>query len=130
MLYNSPVQVGPANPLYFEKTGYQATMVGIPYDDLTSWRGPYPAEVFIAQFEKVAEGWQSGIPHLKAAAQKAPSDRRDETQAELRFAQAASIHFQSVVNQARCVLARDALAKRVKRTIARRTTSPAGGNQT
>ena len=46
VLYNSPVQVGPANPLYLKPTGYSATMVGIPYDDLDKWRGPYPANVF------------------------------------------------------------------------------------
>ena len=68
-------------------------MTGIPYDDLTAWRGPYPAEVFAAQFEKVAAGWRSGIPDLKAAVEKAPPDRRDEAQAELRFAQAAYIQF-------------------------------------
>jgi hypothetical protein len=110
VLYFSPVQIGPANPLYLEKTGYKATMVGIPYDDVTKWRGPCPAEVFVAQFEKVAAGWRSGIPHLKAAVEKAPPERRDEAQAELRFTEAAQVHFQSVANQTRFVLARDALA--------------------
>lgn len=110
-LYTNPVQMGPANPLYPEKTGYSATMVGIPYDDVTAWRGVYPAEVFAAQYQKVAEGWRSGIPLLKAAVEKAPPDRRAEVQAELRFAEAACIHFQSVVNQTRYVVARDALAQ-------------------
>ena len=64
VLYLCPVHVGPANPLYLEKTGYAATMTGIPYDDLKAWRGPYPADVFAAQFEKVARGWQSGIADL------------------------------------------------------------------
>jgi hypothetical protein len=114
VLYNSPVQMGPANPLYYEKTGYQATPVGIPYDDLNTWRGPYPSEVFAAQFEKVAEGWWSGIPHLRAAVEKAPADWQDEVRAELRFSQVAAIHFQSVANQTRFVLARDALANTSK----------------
>jgi hypothetical protein len=43
--------------------------------------------------------------------EKTPPDRRDEAQTDLRFARAAGIHFQSVANQARFVLARDALAK-------------------
>jgi hypothetical protein len=110
VLYNCPVQIGPANPLYFKKTGYWATMTGIPYDDLNAWRGPYPPEVFAAQFEKVAAGWQSGIPALKAAVEKAPPQRRDEALAELRFAQAAYTKFQSVANQTRFVMARDTLA--------------------
>ena len=109
-LYDSPVQVGPANPLYWQKTGYRATMVGIPYDDLKAWRGSYSPEAFATQFEKVAEGWKSGIPYLKAAVEKAPPNRRDEVQAELRYAEAAYACFQSVANQVRFVVARDALA--------------------
>jgi hypothetical protein len=111
VVYTSPVQCGPANALYPTKTGYGATMWGIPYDDLDGWRGPYPAEVFAAQFAKMAEGWRPGIAELQAAAEKAPPDRRNEAQADLRLARAAAIHFQSVANQARFVLARDALAK-------------------
>ena len=110
VVYTSPVQCGPANPLYASKTGYKATMWGIPYDDLDGWRGPYPPEVFAAQFEKVAEGWRAGIAELQAAVEKTPPDRRNEAQADLRFARAAAIHFQSVANQTRFVLARDALA--------------------
>lgn len=110
VVYFCPIQMGPANPLYCEKTGYQAAMTGIPYDDLTTWRGPYPPEVFIAQFEKIAEGWRSGLPLLEAAVKTAPPARREEAQAELRFAEAAHAHFLSVANQSRFVLDRDALA--------------------
>ncbi len=110
VLYTSPVQCGPANPLYPAKTGYSATMWGIPYDDLSGWRGPYPPEVFAAQFEKVAEGWRPGIAELQAAVDKAPEERREEVRADARFARAAAIHFQSVANQARYVAARDRLA--------------------
>ena len=34
VLYNGPQQMGPANLLYGEPTGYQATMVGLPYDEI------------------------------------------------------------------------------------------------
>jgi hypothetical protein len=110
VVYRSPVQIGPANPLYRAKTNYRATMWGIPYDDLDGWRGPYPADVFAAQFEKVAEMWRSGIAELQHAADEAPTDRRGDVQADLRYAKAAGIIFQSVANQARFVTARDALA--------------------
>jgi hypothetical protein len=110
VVYTSPVQCGPANALYPSKTDYKATMWGIPYDDLDSWRGPYPPEVFAAQFEKIAEGWRPGIAELQAAVEKAPPDRRNEAQADLRLARAAAINFQSVANQTRFILARDALA--------------------
>ena len=110
VVYTSPVQIGPANPLYPEKTGYHATMWGIPYDDLNGWRGPYPPDVFAAQFEKLAAGWEPGVAELRAAVDRAPSQGREEVEADLRFAEAAGICFQSVANQARFVIARDALA--------------------
>jgi len=111
VVYTSPVQCGPANALYPAKTGYKATMWGIPYDDLDGWRGPYPPEVFAAQFEKIVAGWQPGIAELRLAVEKSPAGRRGEAQADLRLAQAAAIHFESVANQARFILARDALAR-------------------
>jgi len=111
VVYTAPVQMGPANALYPTKTDYKATMWGMPYDDLDGWRGPYPSEVFAAQFEKMAEGWRPGIAELQAAVEKTPVDRRKEAEADLRYARAAGIYFQSVANQSRFVLARDALAK-------------------
>ena len=100
------------------KTDYRATMWGIPYDDLEKWRGPYPPEVFAAQFEKIAKGWGPGVAELELAVQKAPLDRRKDVQADLRYARAAAIIFQSVANQARFILARDALAKPAKELAA------------
>jgi hypothetical protein len=114
VIYNSPVQWGAANPLYPTKTNYKATMWGIPYDDLDGWRNSYPPEVFAAQFEKVANGFASGIAELQKAVEKTPADRRKEAEADLRYAQAEAITFQSVANQARFILARDALAKSLK----------------
>ncbi len=110
VVYTSPVQVGPANLLHPAKTGYSATMWGLPYDDLESWRGPYPPEVFAAQFEKIVEGWRPGIAELELAVEKAPQAVRKETEADLRYARAAAINFESVANQVRFILARDALA--------------------
>jgi hypothetical protein len=86
-------------------------MWGIPYDDLESWRGPYPAEVFAKQFEKVAEGFGRAVTELQLAVGKAPPALRKGVEADLRFARAAALHFQSVANQARFVLARDLLAE-------------------
>lgn len=110
VVYTCPVQWGPANPMYLEKTGYSATMWGIPYDNLDGWRGPYPADVFADQFEKVAMGWQPGIRELEKALESAPAQRRIEVETDLRYAKAAAHHFQAVANQSRFVAARDALA--------------------
>lgn len=110
VVYTSPVQTGPANPLYLQKTGYRATMWGIPYDDLDRWRGPYPGDVLASQFEKIATAWQRAMPELTAAVDLAPTVRKADVQADLRYARAAAIKFQSVANQAKFVIARDALA--------------------
>jgi len=110
VVYTSPVQCGPANPLYPADTGYSATMWGFPYDDLDGWRGPYPPEVFAEQFEKVAADWFGGIPDLEAAVERTPPDRRADALSDLRLARAAALHFQSVANQARFIMARDRLA--------------------
>ncbi|MDD3544327.1 MAG: hypothetical protein PHG96_03075 [Kiritimatiellae bacterium] len=111
VIYTSPVQWGAANPMYPAKTGYKATMWGIPYDDLDGWRGPYPPEVFAAQFEKMSDGWRPGIAELRKAVEKTAPERRNDVQDDLRYAKAAGITFQSVANQARFVIARDTLAK-------------------
>ena len=109
VVYNCPVQFGPSNLLYAAPTGYAATMVGFPYDDLAGWRGPYPPEVFAAQFEKVARGWAIASADLAKAAESAdtPGGRAAAVE-DLRLARAAGLHFRSVANQARFVLARDA----------------------
>ncbi len=109
VVYTSPVQMGPANLLYPGKTGYHATMWGLPYDDLDRWRGPYPGEVLASQFEKVAKGWDGAMTELQKAVEGAPAARRSDVAADLRYARAAAIHFQSVANQTRFVLARNAL---------------------
>ena len=98
VLYRCPVQLGPANLLWLKPTGYTSTMVGFPYDDLRAWCGPYPPKVLANQFEKVAEGWKAGLAELELAGSK--------TNAEYRFAAAAQLHFRSVANQVRFILAR------------------------
>jgi len=110
VVYTAPVQVGPANPLYAIQTGYRATMWGIPYDDLDTWRGPYPPEVLASQFGRLAAGWEFGVHALEAAVRATPPDRRPEAEGDLRLARAAGLYFRSVANQIRFVMARDALA--------------------
>lgn len=90
-------------------TGYKATMVGIPYDDVNAWRGPYPPKVFANQMATVAAGFYQGLTEHRRAAELAPSDKARDAQAEVRFAEAAQIHFQTVANQTWFVLARDRL---------------------
>ncbi len=109
-VYTGPVQCGPANLLYAQPTGYHATMVGFPYDDVNTWRAIYPAEVLASQFEKIATGWEQGLSCLQSA-QRRPGTtaQRANLHTDLGIAQAAGLHFRSVANQIRFVMARDAL---------------------
>ena len=64
-IYKSPQNIGAANLLFKEPTGYQASMVrGFPYDDLKGWCGSYPEEIFEEAFRIVADEWKIGLDKL------------------------------------------------------------------
>ncbi|HDP34807.1 MAG TPA: hypothetical protein ENN29_06825 [Candidatus Hydrogenedentes bacterium] len=104
VVYKAPLQAGPANLLWGVSTGYRATMVGIPYDDLNGWRGVYPPEVFISQLRKTAAGFDEGAAMLRALVENA--ETTVALQEEANLAETAAIHFRSVANQSEYVLLR------------------------
>jgi len=107
-LYAGPQQRGPANLLFAKPSGYDASMVGFPYDDLTTWRRIYPPMVFADQFERIAVGFVSGLAQMSATlAQVETTIERQHLEQDIHLAEAARIHFASVANQARFILARD-----------------------
>jgi len=112
-VYNGPQHMGPANLLYATRTGYRATMVGLPYDDLKSWRSVYPPEIFAQQFDTMGKGFQEAVDALKEAMAQIQSqgnfteDHLDHLLQEIRIGSACSLHFRSVANQVRFVLFRD-----------------------
>jgi len=107
VVYNAPNQIGPANLLRLESTGFKATMVGIPYDDVASWTAPYPPLVFAEQMEKCGRGFREGAALLAEAAKNAPAERRVEAERQARCADVAGVVYLSCANQARFVLLRD-----------------------
>jgi hypothetical protein len=110
-LYNSPVDMGPANPLWAEPTGYRGSVImafGFPLDGLDEWRGVYPAETFAAQFERVASGFNKALDRLRAAA---GNDVAPSLADEMGVAETCAIHFKSVANQTRFVMLRGQLAQ-------------------
>jgi hypothetical protein len=114
-VYNAPQCMGPANPLYAESTGFAATMITYPFDDLDGWRGPYSAETFQRQFEKLAEGWQKGVEVLANLSRSHPSPAVDE---EYNLAEATGLCFRSTANQVHFVRVRNqdrAAAKEILR---------------
>jgi hypothetical protein len=113
-LYTAPMQFGPANLLWAEPTDYPAGPVAFPYDDLNNWCAPYPPDVFIGQFEKIAGGFEQGLAKLKHTLDnsrvKLTQEERHALTQELNVAEAAGIHFRSTANQCRFVLTRRILA--------------------
>lgn len=109
-VYRGPIQYGPANLLYPEPTGYSSTMIGFPYDDVDGWRATYPPEVLAGQFEKIAAGWAEGLTAFRSALDKAGTpSQQAAVREDLAIAEAAGLHFRSVANQIRFIMARNAL---------------------
>jgi len=108
-LYTSPLQYGPANLLFASPSGYHATMVGFPYDDLDQWDGPYSGETFAGQFDKLALGWKMGLDIFKRALPMVPAAHKKAVLQDWQFAEAAYVHFASVANQCHFIIERNLL---------------------
>ena len=107
VLYNAPMNYGPMNLLHLKPSGQKATMIGFPYDDLTTWRGPYPEEIFEQQFRLVAEGWKRGLEMLSEAESEVLERERADFRELQTIAEAAYCHFRSTWLQIRFIMARD-----------------------
>ena len=109
-VYTGPQQVGPSNLFFPKPSGYPATMVGFPYDDLGSWRSVYPSEVYAAQMAKSATGFADAAACFRKLAEtvrETSPKLAEKFNAEARIAAAVQAHFLSAANQANFVLARD-----------------------
>ncbi|MHB9137803.1 MAG: hypothetical protein ACYC4Q_00195 [Victivallaceae bacterium] len=107
-LYTAPQNFGPMNLLFEKPTGYTATMVGFPYDDLETWRGNYyPEDIFEEQFRKLSVGWADGMEQLKQA-QRIINHGNAAALADLmNVAEAVYCHFRSTYLQIRFVRMRN-----------------------
>lgn len=112
-VYSAPLQSGPSNLLWDKPTRYKATMVGLPYDDLTSWRSIYPAEIFIKQIGLVADGFKAALDELKLKVKNIAlaDELMSQLQQEMNIAEAVYLHYKSVEHQSRFVVLRDKMAK-------------------
>jgi hypothetical protein len=108
-LYTAPQNFGPMSLLADKPTGYKATMIGFPYDDLESWRGNhYPEDIFEEQFRKLSTGWAEGLKQLEQAGKIIPADKKAAFGDLANVAEAAYCHFRSTYLQIRFVRLRDA----------------------
>lgn len=113
-LYSAPYQNGPANLLYPVPTSRAPTMVGFPFDGVDAWRGPFPADIYAAQFEKMAALWKPGLAAFEKALLNETSPLyQPRLQKDLGIAQTCCLYFQSIANQTRFTTSRNALASEV-----------------
>jgi hypothetical protein len=121
VLYSGPQHWGCANPLYWKRTGYKATMVGMPYDDVKSWSGPYPLEIWAMLMQKVVDGFEKGCADWRKAVENM-SDQKKRAYAEREeiIFRAATLHFASAIDQYRFVAARDSGDRQAMTAIADR----------
>jgi hypothetical protein len=110
-LYFAPLQAGPSNLLWEQSTGYAATMVGLPYDQLTAWTGNYPVHVFINQMDKLANGFDQGLQDLRneTSTLALSIEEHSALKSECSVAEAIAIHCHSTSNQALFINLRDQL---------------------
>ena len=108
-VYYSPVQMGPANLLYREPTGWSATMVNTAYDDFSRWTAGYAANrmAWVELMERTAAGFAQGDERWSAACARMTGAARERAERERTIFRAATLHFRSAADQARFVLARD-----------------------
>ncbi len=91
-LYFAPQTFGPMAPFFHRDTHCKASMVGFPYDDLSTWRGAYPEDVFAQQFAALTAKWKLGLEIISAV------DGNDAFAEYRCMAQAAYCHFASTYN--------------------------------
>jgi hypothetical protein len=104
LLYKGPQNYGPSNLLFAEETGYKATMIGFPYDDLETWRGGhYPEDIIEKQFRKLSEGWENGMQYLLSIKEKIEPEFKENYDDLFNVAEAVYCHFRSTYLQMRFV---------------------------
>ena len=112
--YSGPQEHAPANLLFRNPTGFQATMTGFPYDDLQSWSGIFPTETYIGQLKKLSDQWQQGLKLLHQACSGSDKAVLKEI---LDCAEVCDCHFRSMYLQCLFLCLRDGIPVKDSLTI-------------
>jgi len=108
VLYGAPLHMGPANLLFSDYSGYRATMVTYPYDDLETWRSIYPESIFLEQFRKLSMEWQKGVQVLDKSERPSDEEQRKAFEDLLIVSRANYCHFRTTYLQAYFISQRNA----------------------
>lgn len=99
VIYNSPHNIGPANLLYAKPTNCKATMVGIPYDDIATWLGPYTPEIYCKCLNALCAQWRTGLQYLELAKNDIEPEFEENYQDLSSVAKACYCNYASASNQ-------------------------------
>lgn len=113
-LYFGPQNFGPMVPFFLEKTGYRATMVGFPYDDLTGWAGIYPVEVYADEYRQLVDGWKEGLNELTTF--EGQNEALDEM---ILMAKVVLCQYESAYHHIQFVMQREAIQREKQLQIVR-----------
>ncbi|MCF3107709.1 hypothetical protein LL912_02840 [Niabella sp. CC-SYL272] len=113
VVYTAPLQVGPANLLWQAPTGYKATMVGLPYDDINSWRSIYPQEVFTRLLQELGDAFAGIVQQVEKASEKIALSPEEQQAvfSECQIIETISIHYRSIANQVEFTVLRNGLTE-------------------
>ncbi|HBN85032.1 MAG TPA: hypothetical protein DDZ89_14455 [Clostridiales bacterium] len=105
VLYTAPQNYAPAASFYEYATGYSASMIGFPHDNLKTWKAIYSETDFCNQFHKLIAKWKEGLDLLEGC-----TDYRNEKFNELLcVSKGAYYHYRSTWNHIRFVMERERL---------------------
>lgn len=103
--YNAPQHYAPANLFHAAPSGFAATMVGFPYDDLDAWRSVFPRETYIKQLKLLSDRWNEGLGLLQNAVEGVSISPK--TAQLLRCARTCGNHFRATYLNCLFVLLRE-----------------------
>lgn len=104
--YNSP-QFAPSDFLFEKNTGFKATMVGIPYDDIDKWSLGFGREIYYKCFSDICEKWRRGMELIHTL----NTDNAD-VRMICESAEACYLHFLSIKNQTEYICSEDVEVKK------------------
>ncbi len=107
--YAGPMQHGPSLPWYKRDIAppYGSTTLFNPKDDWRNWTPPYPQDVMARLLFHLADRWDDGLSDLRAAAAKAPADRKKLAEQDLGVAWMFAYYCRSYANTLHFYGARD-----------------------
>ena len=97
-LYFGPQHLGATNLIYAEPTGFEASMVTYPYDDIKAWAGDNGLDEYKNCLKLLLEGWESGLD-LIASKSGNPAFEEYKRFAEVLYVNLKSSYNQTVFNE-------------------------------